>query len=204
MAAAALRQKQHTDRSHGAQARTHTLLFGKQGSVYQMRSTARKLRAASSAVFAPAIAGDHPLKIAQLRAWRVKEPVSNRRYTVVRLQSQAGVSGYGEGGPATATEIVAARAVTVDRRATESEFIRSALQRTPALEAAVSNAMLDLVSRAKGVPIYQYLGGPVRYKARLLGHLDGTGPAESAPSVERAKRQGIQAFTTAAPLRDSM
>lgn len=74
----------------------------------------------------------------------------------------------------------------------------------PALEAAVNNAMLDLVSRAKNVPIYQYLGGPVRYKARLLGHLEGTTPAESAASLERAKRQGIQAFTTAAPLRDAM
>src|SRR5438309_6987113 len=82
--------------------------------------------------------------------------------------------------------------------------IRSALRRTPALEAAVNNAMLDLVSRAKNVPIYQYLGGPVRYKARLLGHLEGTGPANSGPSLERAKRQGIQAFTTAAPLRDAM
>src|SRR4051812_20768030 len=140
MAAAAIRQKQHTDRSDGAQARTDTLLFGKQGSVYQMRTNARKLRAASSAVFAPATAEDHPLKIAQFRAWRVKEPVSNRRYTVVRLQSQGGVSGYGEGGPAMATEIVAARAATVNRRATESEFIRSALRRTPSLEAAISNA----------------------------------------------------------------
>ena len=155
-------------------------------------------------MFAPAIAEDHPLKIAQFRAWRVREPVSNRRYTVVRLQAQGGVSGYGEGGPATAAEIVAARAETVGRRATGSEFIRSALRRTPAHEAAVNNAMLDLVSRAKNVPIYQYLGGPVRYKARLLGHLEGTGPANSGPSLERAKRQGIQAFTTAAPLRDAM
>ena len=83
-------------------------------------------------------------------------------------------------------------------------IIRAALRGTPALEAAVSNAMLDLVSRAKNVPIYRYLGGPVRFKARLLGHLEGATAAESAPSLERAKRQGIQAFTTAAPLRDAM
>src|SRR6185312_6164135 len=128
-----------------------------------MRTTKRRLPGAGSAVLTPPAAEDHPLKIAEFRAWRVKEPVSNRRYTVVRLQSQEGVSGFGEGGPATAAEIVAARGETVARRATESEFIRSALRHTPALEAAVSNAMLDLVSRAKNVPIYQYLGGPVRY-----------------------------------------
>src|SRR5205807_6283816 len=76
--------------------------------------------------------------------------------------------------------------------------------RTPSLEAAVNNAMLDLVSRAKDLPTYQYLGGPVRFKARLLGHLEGSTVEESAPSLERAKRQGMQAFITAAPLRDSM
>jgi galactonate dehydratase len=169
-----------------------------------MRTNSRKLPGAWSAVFAPPAAEDHPLKIAEFRAWRVKEPVSSRRYTVVRLRSQGGISGYGEGGPALAGEIVAARAAAMDRRATESEFIRSALRRTPALEAAVNNAMLDLVSRAKDVPIYRYLGGPVRYKARLLGHLEGSTAAESTPSLERAKRQGIQSFTMAAPLRDAM
>src|SRR5947209_4693095 len=107
-------------------------------------------------------------------------------------------------GPRRLRKLLLRGAATVDRRATESEFIRSALRRTPALEAAVNNAMLDLVSRAKNVPIYRYLGGPVRFKARLLGHLEGATAAESAPSLERAKAQGIQAFTTAAPIRDAM
>jgi len=164
----------------------------------------RKLPGAGSAVFAPPGAEDHPLKIVEFRAWRVKEPVSNRRYTVVRLRSQGGTPGYGEGGSALIGEIGSARTAVMGRRATESEFIRSALRRTPSLEAAVNNAMLDLVSRAKNVPIYRYLGGPVRYKARLLAHLEGTTAEESTPSLERAKRQGMQAFTMAAPLRDAM
>ncbi|MEP6717250.1 MAG: enolase C-terminal domain-like protein [Terriglobia bacterium] len=169
-----------------------------------MRTLRRKLPGAESVVFAPPPAGDHPLKIVQFRAWRVKEPVSDRRYTVVRLQSQGGAFGFGEGGPTLAAEIAAAKAVTIGRRATESEFIRSALRRTPSLEAAVNNAMLDLASRAHNMPIYRYLGGPVRFKARLIGHLEGATATESGPSLERAKRQGIQAFTTAAPLRDAM
>lgn len=169
-----------------------------------MRTNRRKFPGAESVVFAPPAAGDHPLKIAQFRAWRVKEPVSDRRYTVVRLQSLGGASGYGEGRSASAAEIATAKTATIGRRATESEFIRSALRRTPSLEAAVNNAMLDLVSRAKNLPMYRYLGGPVRYKARLIGHLEGATAAESAPSLERAKRQGIQAFTIAAPLRDAM
>src|SRR5947209_15901253 len=98
-------------------------------------------------------------------------------------------------GPRRLRKLLLRGAATVDRRATESEFIRAALRQRPALEAAVNNAMLDVVSRAKNVPIYQYLGGPVRYKARLLGHLEGATAEESAPSLERAKRQGMQAFT---------
>jgi galactonate dehydratase len=169
-----------------------------------MRTKRRKLPGAGIAVFAPPAASDHPLTIVQFRAWRVKEPVSNRRYTVVCLRSQSGTSGYGEGGPALSSEIAEARSAVMGRRATDSEFIRAALHRLPALEAAVGNAMLDLVSRAKNVPVYQYLGGPVRYKARLLAHLEGKTTAEVAPSLERARRQGFQAFTMSAPQRDAM
>jgi len=169
-----------------------------------MRARRRKLPGAGVAVFAPPDATDHPLKIVGLHAWRVKEPVSNRRYTVVRLESQGGTSGYGEGGPALAAEIAAARGAVMGRRATDSEIIRAALGHVPSMEAAVGNAMLDLVSRAKSVPIYQYLGGPVRYKARLLAHLEGKTAVESEPSLERAKRQGFQAFTMAASQRDAM
>ncbi len=168
-----------------------------------MTRTRRKLPAAAAVLFAPPPA-DHPLNIVDFRAWRLKEPASNRRYTVVRVKSQSGTTGYGEGGPALAAEITAGRTATLGRRATESEFIRAALHHLPALEAAVNNAMLDLVSRAKNLPIYQYLGGPVRFKARILAHLEGRTAAESAPSLDRAQRQGFQAFTTAAPQRDAM
>ena len=154
--------------------------------------------------FAPPQNASHPLAIAQFRAWRVKEPVSGRRYTVVKLQSQSGDTGYGEGGPATAAEIVEARSVVTGRRASESEFIRARLDSSPAMEAAVSNAMLDLVSRSKRLPIYQYLGGPTRFKARLLAQLEGVDENSTAAALDRAKRQGFQAFTMPALLRDGM
>jgi galactonate dehydratase len=169
-----------------------------------MRTKRRKLPGAGAAVFAPPAAADHPLKIVQFRAWRVKEPVSNRRYTIVCLKSQGGTSGYGEGGATTGSEIIVARNAVMGRRATESEFIRAVLHRQPALEAAISNAMLDLVSRANNLPIYQYLGGPVRYKARIFAHLEGNTNEDIAPSLERAKRQGFQAFAMTAPQRDAM
>ena len=38
------------------------------------------------AAFAPPGAGDDRLAITSLRAWRLREPVSGRRYTVVKLE----------------------------------------------------------------------------------------------------------------------
>ena len=130
--------------------------------------------------FAPPADTEHPLSILGFRAWRIKEPVCGRRYTVIRLQSRGGDTGYGEGGPATASEIADARAVVTGRRANESEFIRARLASVPAMEAAVNNAMLDLVSRSRKVPMYQFLGGPTRFKARLLAQLDGTDELRSS------------------------
>lgn len=153
---------------------------------------------------APPQAAGHPLEIVQFHAWRMKEPVSGRRYTVVEIQSRSGDAGYGEGGPATAAEIVEARAAASGRRATESEFIRARLAQIPAMEAAVNNAMLDLLARSRKIPIYQFLGGPTRFKARLLARLDGADEVAAAGPLERAKRQGFRAFTMPALQRDSM
>ena len=153
---------------------------------------------------APPQAAGHPLEIVQFHAWRMKEPVSGRRYTVVEIQSRSGDAGYGEGGPATSAEIAEARAATSRRRATEWEFIRARLAQIPAMEAAVNNAMLDLLARSRKIPIYQFLGGPTRFKARVLARLEGADEVAAAGPLERAKRQGFRAFTMPALQRDAM
>lgn len=157
-----------------------------------------------SVAFAQAQAPGHPLAIQQFRAWRMKEPVSGRRYTVVELRSQDGSSGYGEGGPAPGAQIAEARTIMTGRRAHEFEFVRARLAALPQMEAAVSNAMLDLLSRSRKVPIYQFLGGPTRFKARGLARLEGVQEATAATLVERAKRRGFHAFTMPVLLRDAM
>lgn len=153
--------------------------------------------------FAPPQAASGRLSITGLQAWRLKEPVSGRRYTVVRVES-AGGSGWGEGGPCPAVEIATAKAAVVGRRSTETEFIRHTLASTPAMEAAVSNAMLDLAARSAGVPIYRFLGGPTRYKARLLASLEGGTDDALAAALARSAQQGFRAFTFPIPARDAM
>jgi galactonate dehydratase len=68
----------------------------------------------------------------------------------------------------------------------------------------VSNAMLDLVCRSRQIPIYQYLGGPTRFKARLLAQLEGSDETSIAGPFERARRLGFLAFTMPALHRDGM
>lgn len=96
-----------------------------------------------------------------------------------------------------AVDFAEARAL-VGRRATAAEFVRNKFAATPVLEAALSNAMLDLSARVAGVPLYQYLGGPVRFKVRLMARLP-----ESA-QVRAAQDNGYRAFTLAVPPRESM
>ena len=157
-------------------------------------------------VFSPPLPQAAPdrLAIAELRAWRMREPVSGRGYTVVRLQNHAGVAGHGEGGPVRGIDLAEARSAVSGRRATDNEFIRHRLAGLPALEAAVNNAMLDLAARVTGVPLYQFLGGPTRYKVRVLAHLEGDTEGALMEALGRAMGLGFQAFTLPIPQRDSL
>src|SRR5439155_9202637 len=129
------RQAQHPNRGHGAQAGSEALLFGQPGPLHQVNM--RRRLAIPQLAFGPPQSAGHPLEIAQFQAWRLKEPVSGRRYTVVELQSHGGETGYGEGGPVPAAQMAEARVTVLERRATESEFVRARLAGIPAMEAAV-------------------------------------------------------------------
>jgi galactonate dehydratase len=158
-----------------------------------------------SVAFAPAATGgSQPLAITSLRAWRLREPASHRRYTVVKLEAKGGAVGYGEGGPSVATDFVEAKAAIQGRSASDAEFIRHHLSGVPNMEAAVNNAMLDLLGRSTGVPIYQFLGGPTRYKARVVAQLEGQDEQQLSSSVRQAHDRGFRAFSFPIPTRDAM
>src|SRR6476619_2603114 len=98
-------------------------------------------RLLTPAAFAQApLMSSGPFAIASVKGWRVREPDSGRTYSLVRVTSQAGVSGYGEGGPIKSAEFSEARSALTGRRATALEFVRHRFANTPAVEAAVGNA----------------------------------------------------------------
>ncbi|HXK04492.1 MAG TPA: mandelate racemase/muconate lactonizing enzyme family protein [Verrucomicrobiae bacterium] len=154
--------------------------------------------------FAPQAASTDRMAIASVQGWRLREPDSGRRYTVLRLETRGGLTGYGEGGAATSAEIRDASAAATGRRPNESEYIRHRLAAAPAMEAAVNNAFLDLQGKASKTPVYQFLGGPTRFKARVLAGLEGENESALEAPLKRAAQQGFRAFTVPIPTRDAM
>jgi len=154
--------------------------------------------------FAPQAASTGNTSVAEVRGWRLREPDSGRRYTVLRIKTRGGMAGYGEGGPANNAEILEARAAALGRRPNESEYIRHRLAAIPSMEAAVNNAFLDLLGKATSTPVYQFLGGPTRFKARVLAGLAGENEDALAAELKQAAERGFRAFTVPIPIRDSM
>jgi galactonate dehydratase len=149
-------------------------------------------------------AASEPLGIAGLRGWRLREPSSGRRYTVVRLETRSGLAGYGEGGPVKGSDISEARPLVLGKAATDLELVRLQLAGSPAIEAAVNNALLDILGKSTKLSIYQFLGGPTRFKARVLAQLEGEDEQTLADSLHRALDAGFLAFSVPLPARPPM
>src|SRR5687768_7344676 len=118
-------------------------------------------------------------EVTDLRAYPVREPASGRSYTVVRLRTQSGVTGWGEAGRVSATEIEKAKSRIVGKPATAFAVTSTD---TP-LDAAINCAMLDITAKAASAPIYRVLGGPTRFKARALASLGGATDRELVASM---------------------
>jgi len=150
-----------------------------------MTQVRRARLAAFAAAQATSDAGrSSPLQISALRAYPLREPVSGRSYTVIKLQTRGGLEGYGECGSVTSTELAKALKIVQGKEATPFETVRFQLRSTPSgLAAALNMAMLDLVGRSVKTPIYQVLGGPTRNKIRVYAHA-GTPEAMKANNLE--------------------
>jgi galactonate dehydratase len=133
--------------------------------------------------------------ITEMRTYPVREPGSGRSYTIVRLRTQSGLTGWGEAGRASGGEIEKARSRVVGKPATAHAVTSTG---TP-LDAAINCAMLDITAKAAAAPIYRVLGGPTRFKARALASLHGTTDAELVTSMNAGVKAGFKAFDVPIP-----
>jgi galactonate dehydratase len=141
-----------------------------------------------------AAAGPDPLAIKDLRAYSLREPDSGRSYTIVRVESRGGLVGWGECGPAMATEELATARQALDGLgASAYEVIWRRLEKAPVLRPGIDMALLDIAAQQSKAPVYQILGGPTRTKCRAFV------PLEGAAALERNLQAGHKAFGVTAP-----
>jgi galactonate dehydratase len=166
------------------------------GSILRFMMTAEGRRARLKMPLALQPATGEGLEITELKVWTVREPVSLRRYSVVRVTTRSGVRGYGEGPPVGARELELARQAVVGTPAAAYEVAAGRLAAAPGMRVAVNMAQLDVLARHAGAPLYQVLGGPTRNKVRVLAPLSG------GAALERAQARGFRAFSAPAPVNE--
>ncbi len=139
------------------------------------------------------------LAIKEVKGWTLREPVSKRAYTVIKIQTGSGLVGFGECAPLTMEEFATAKRIITGVPVNSFEVIAPKLSHVTTARAALNIAMLDVAGKVAKAPIFQFLGGPTRYKARALAQLKGNTDQELINSMNRLKAAGYLAFIVPVP-----
>lgn len=129
--------------------------------------------------------------ISGARLWRTP------RFSIVRIDA-SGLAGYGECAGATQADLDAALALIRGRDATSYEIVRTTLGANPAA-AAINAALLDITGKLAKAPVYQVLGGPTRFKARVCASVSGASASAVAARMNELQKSGYRAFRVALP-----
>ena len=131
-----------------------------------MNHTIMRRRAHLMAGFAPqtAAAATKPaeLDITEIRHFPLREPVSGNRYSLLRVKTRTGLTGWGECRFDPTADFKALETAWIGRPANAYATIAPS---TP-FRAALDIALLDILGKAANAPVYRVLGGPTRSKVR--------------------------------------
>jgi galactonate dehydratase len=139
------------------------------------------------------------LAIKDVKGWTLREPVSKRAYSVIKIQTVSGLVGFGECAPLWSTEFAEAKKIIIGKQVTSFDVTASLLTKCTTARAALNIAMLDVVGKIAKAPIFQVLGGPTRYRARAITALFGDSDSALINSMNRAKNAGYKAFMVPLP-----
>ncbi|HEV2496002.1 MAG TPA: mandelate racemase/muconate lactonizing enzyme family protein [Terriglobia bacterium] len=134
-------------------------------------------------------------EITRVDAFPLREPISGRAYTLVRIRTKSGLTGHGECSVVSGADLEHARQVLIGRAATSYVGSVVGLPMHP----AVITAMLDIIGQACAAPLYRVLGGPTRNKIRVMTSLDGSESAELEASLSSGLKAGFRAFRVRTP-----
>lgn len=128
------------------------------------------------------------MKVKDILFFPVKQPGSGQAYTLIKINTDAGPSGWGECGPTVSSaEAATLNTLLATEVASRFEVVRTKLENKtrPDIRSGAIMALVDVVAKAAKAPAYQLLGGPTRSKVRAL-----------APWSEAAVKAGHRSFLT--------
>jgi galactonate dehydratase len=109
-----------------------------------------------------------PLDIVEIRHFPVREPVSGNRYTVLRVKTRSGLTGWGECGFDPASDPQALQSAWVGKPA----HTYAAITLSTPFAAALDMALLDVLGKACKAPVCRVLGCPTRNRVRAFSTPD--------------------------------
>jgi len=162
------------------------------------------------------------MKITAIRAYQVDLPLKEGRYswsngnfvevfdaTVVEVETDAGITGWGECCPLGSAYLpayalgvrsglaeIAPRVIGLDPRnlGTLNRHMDAVLRGHPYVKSAIDVACWDILGKATGLPVYQLLGGKAQESVKLYRAISQIEPAAMAANVAGYRDQGYTKF----------
>src|SRR5688572_19011763 len=148
-----------------------------------------------------------PMRITEVKTWLVQPP-RGKVALFVKLETDAGIHGWGEAYTLTGREQALERmiqdfaAYAVGRDPFQIKHFTQVMWRDVSIKrggfdfycalSGLELAMWDIVGKAAKQPVYNLLGGPCRPKIRIYAHPDG--PGDLAERCRRLVDRGIKAI----------
>jgi len=153
----------------------------------------RKPLAAFAAMQSKHVAAVGKHSISKVSAYAVASPSARGEgYSVLQIDTQSGVTGYGECGPISAADARALGSLLEGKSAFAYEPLSEMASRPT--RGGVNMALLDIVGKITKAPVYRVLGGPTRTKARAVARLQGSNDAEMISEATKHAASGVKAF----------
>lgn len=107
------------------------------------------------------------MKITALDIFPLREPSSRRTYTLLKLSTDAGATGWGETHSISPSSLARARTLVIGQEPSRYDVLTRHFA-GDSFGAALNMALLDLAGQESKAPVFQLLGGPTRFKIRAL------------------------------------
>lgn len=162
------------------------------------------------------------MKIIGIRAYQVDLPLKEGRYswsngnyievfdaTVVEIETDAGITGYGECCPLGSAYLpsyalgvrsglaeIAPKVIGLDPRDVNviNRHMDAVLRGHPYIKAAIDVACWDILGKATGLPVYQLLGGKAQEEIKLYRAISQIEPKAMAANVAGYRDEGYTKF----------